>query len=286
LEAKNMASFQFNAANVEPDAGRVGAIPAGWYPVSIDDTEIKPTSGGSGLYLNTRYTVLDGPYKGCKIWHKFNTKNDSDKAVEIGYKQLSALMHAVNVLKIDVTEQLHNIPLFVKVKFVPPEGQYDSKNEITAFRSINDEAAKAGFKASLTGGAAAPAAKIVPPPVSVAPAAAAGWNNQATAAAPAPVQSAPVQTQAPAWNSAPTQPWNTAPNGQTPSADTATVAGGSTVTQTSVAAPAPEVAQQQANWANAAPVQAVQVQQTTTAQSQESTAAVGTTDSDLPPWMQ
>lgn len=173
-----MPNFSFDASQVAPDEGRIGALPAGWYPVSVDETEMKPTANGAGAYLQVRFSVLDGAHKGSKFWHRFNVQNASEKAVEIAFKQLSALLHAVKVVKMTATEQIHNIPLFVKVK-VTSEAGYEPRNDITAFREINDAAAKAGF----AGGAVAAAPKAVTPPPPAAPAApaAGGWTAPATA---------------------------------------------------------------------------------------------------------
>lgn len=260
-----MANFSFDASQVAPDEGRLGAIPAGWYPVAVDETEMKPTSSGDGAYLNVRFNVLDGPYKNSKVWHRFNTKNASEKAVEIGYKQLSALMHAVKVMKMDRTEQLHNVPLFVKLKFVPPEGQYDSKNEISAFREINDAAAKAGFQGTIGAGAPAAAKTVVPP-----------------AAKPA---AAPAQAQA-AWTPpAAQQPW------QAPAAAAPAAAPAEAPAQ---AAPAVDpnagqaVQQAQPSWA-AAPATVAPAQTTATAAASPAAQAApseGAPNADnVPPWM-
>lgn len=291
-----MANFSFNARTVEPDQGRVGAMPAGWYPVIVDESEIKPTGNGDGSYLNFRFSVLDGAHKNSKCWHRFNTVNQSAKAVEIAYKQLSALMHAVNVLDMTATEQLHNRPLFVKLKLVQAEldaqgnVKYEAKNEITAFRDINDQAAKAGFQSTLAGVSAAPKV-VAPPPVQTAPAAAAqpgSWQQPATQqpwqqqAAQQPVQQ-PVQqqvqqaaqppAQAPAWN----------PNGQ-PAQNAGTVATADGSIQNQTSAPA-SVAQVQQPWNQSAAQTAAPVQQTTIAPAQASTAAQPSGEI-LPPWMQ
>lgn len=288
-----MANLSFDARSVEPDQGRIGAIPAGWYPVLIDETEVKPTSQGDGAYLNVRFSVLDGAYKNSKLWHRFNTKNQSEKAVEIAYKQLSALMHAVKVLAMQQTEQLHNIPLFVKIKVEPAvleaDGvtvKYEAKNEIQAFREVTDPAARAAF--ALQSGAPAAAPKAPPPPAQATPAAPAGggwtapaaaqpWGN-AQAAAPAPNAVQAVATQA-----APVAQVQAAPVQQT--AVTATDPVTSTQSQTS--APASAVAQQAApSWANAPAAQTAAPAQTTTAAPAQASTVAQPSGEVLPPWMQ
>lgn len=212
-----MSAFSFDATQVEPDEGRVGPMPAGWWPFMADEAALEPTKDGMGNYIKVRFTCTEGPHKGSKVWHNFNMKNNSEKAVEIGRKQLSAFMHAINVLKIDHLQQLCNVPLFLKIKFVPADGQWEAKNEINAFRKSNDDGAKAGYQAQLSGGAvakpsaprppvAAPAAAAVPPPPAPGaggwqpPAAQQPWNAAPAAAPEAPAQ---VQQAAPSWGTAP-----------------------------------------------------------------------------------
>jgi hypothetical protein len=251
-----MTAFVFDATQVEPDNGRVGAIPKGWYPAMVEKTEIKPTTGGTGAYIAVQFGVVDGAYKGSKIFTNFNIQNDNEKAVEIGRKQLSSLCHAVNVLQMTDTDQLKNKPFFIRVKHVPAEMdpqdptkvKYEEKNEPTAYRSANDQAALAEYQKQ--GVAPAPAAR---PPVAapVTPPAAAAWappaqpgptTSPATAwqppATPAAAPVAPVQQPwgqppaqtpaapvaapaaapvagAPAWANAPVQPWQGDPNAGT-----------------------------------------------------------------------
>lgn len=195
-----MTAFTFNARSVEPDQGRVGAVPKGWYPSMVKSTEIKLTNGGDGAYILVSAQILAGPHKDAMWFVQFNIKNASEKALEIAQKQLSALCHAVNVLDMTDTDQLKNIPFFVRLKFVDaeknPDGtvKYDEKNEPTAFRNQSDQAAIEAFKAQ---GAAAsgPKASVAPP--APAPAAAPSWGQQPPAAAVHAAQTAPVNP--PAW---------------------------------------------------------------------------------------
>ena len=67
-ESINMAQLNFNATNVEPDAGTPVPVPAGVYNVMVDESDVKPTSNGSGAYLQVRYNILDGKYAGRKLF--------------------------------------------------------------------------------------------------------------------------------------------------------------------------------------------------------------------------
>lgn len=147
-----MAQLNFNATNVEPDAGTPVPVPAGVYNVMVDESDVKPTSNGSGAYLQVRYNILDGQYAGRKLFDRFNIQNQNPVAQEIGYKQLSALAHAVNVLHIQDSAQLHGIPLQVKVKIRAASGDYEASNEVSGRFAAGTHATGSTGSAPVAGG--------------------------------------------------------------------------------------------------------------------------------------
>lgn len=138
-----MAQLTFNANTVAPDTGTGDPVPAGWYNVQMDESEMKPTSGGDGAYLNCRFAVLDGAHVGRKIFGRLNLQNKNAVAQEIAYKQLSAICHAVGMLEIQDSTQLHGRPLKIKVKLRPASGDYEASNDISAYKNINEPTAGA-----------------------------------------------------------------------------------------------------------------------------------------------
>ena len=244
-----MAQLNFDATQVAPEMG-FETVPAGWYNAMIDQSEMKPTKDGSGAYLEARFNIIDGQYANRKIFMRLNLRNTNPVAQEIAYKQLSAIAHAVGVLHVQDSSQLHGLPMKVKVKLrKDTTGQYEDSNEISTIKNINEQvdmgaqapAAPGGF-----GGGAAPGG--MPPgfgapqggfpqqaPAQAAPAAQ-PWQQPAQAAPqqqpaqqpwqqPAPQQAAPQPQQAPEqqqpaqqqWQQpAAQQPWQQAPAQQAP----------------------------------------------------------------------
>jgi hypothetical protein len=74
-------------------------VPPGKYPVRILDAEERSTSKGDGTYIAFALEVSSGPCTGRKLWHNITTSNPSDKAVQIGLGQLSALTRSVGMMK-------------------------------------------------------------------------------------------------------------------------------------------------------------------------------------------
>lgn len=213
-----MTTFQFNAAQVAPDAGRGDPIPAGWYTVIAKEANLEPNSQATGQLVKVKFEVADGPYKERVVFSNFNVQNSSEKAQEIGQKQFSALCHAVGELMITDTAQVCNKPLKVRIKIRAAQGEYEAQNEITAYKDVNDPTAVATAVAapgaagvSKVAAPTSPAARPAPPPLPPGTAPAEPpkqpWETGTATAAPIPpTPPAPVAAPAPAVQAAPTPP--------------------------------------------------------------------------------
>jgi hypothetical protein len=151
----------FNANQVEPSSG-AAADPnfTGWHPMMFHESEMKPTKDGRGSYLQLVAKVIDGPFKGRPLWARLNLKNPSDQAVEIAYRELSAICRAVGVMNVSDSQQLHNRPFMGHVEFEPAKGEFKAKNNLIGYKP----AANMGVLApAATMSAPAPGAKASPP---------------------------------------------------------------------------------------------------------------------------
>lgn len=211
-----MSQLNFDASQVAPDTGGGDPVPAGWYNVMIDESEMKPTKAEGGMRLSLRFTIMDGQYVNRKVFTGLNLKNANPVAQEIAYKQLSAICHAVGVMQVQDSQQLHGRPLKIKVKVKAASGDYDASNDVSAYKNINEQ---------VDGGAVSAGAPWAQQPH--APAQAPAWAPQAPAApvaqapqfapptAPAAPPTAPAAPAQPAWQPpAVQQPW--APPAQAP----------------------------------------------------------------------
>ena len=236
-----MAQLNFDASQVAPSEA-LEAIPAGWYNAQMTASAMKPTSDGTGAYLQAEFTVLSGDYAGRKLFDRINLQNKNPVAVEIGYKTLSAICHAVGVIQVQDSQQLHGRPLQLKVSLRAAgpgaDGKhYEASNEVKGYKGR--DGAGVPMAGAPVGGAPswAPQAPVqqaapqyAPPPAAAPqqwappaqPAAAAPqqWQQPAPQApqAPAPQQWAPpAQQAAPApQQAAPTPPWQGQPAAQAP----------------------------------------------------------------------
>lgn len=127
-----MAQLNFDANNVAPNVG-LEAVPAGKYEVVIVDSEMKDTKTGNGKYLQLTMQIIDGEYKGRKLWTRLNLNNPSADAVRIAQGELSAICRAVNVMTLKDTAQIHNLPMIVGVGVEKNKQTDELQNKVKAY---------------------------------------------------------------------------------------------------------------------------------------------------------
>ncbi len=122
----------FNANDVEPTIA-FEPIPAGKYLASITASEMKPTRNGKGSYLQLEFAVLDGEYKGRKVWDRLCINHPNDMTQRIARGTLSAICRATGVMQPRDSVELHNIPVLITVKCKKREDNGDLTNEIKGY---------------------------------------------------------------------------------------------------------------------------------------------------------
>ncbi len=91
-------------------------LPAGLYACLVESTEERPTKSGTGSYLEFTFLVIQGDYRGRKLWTRLNLNNRSDDAVRIAKEELGLICHAVGVLEPNASHEFHDKPIALKVK--------------------------------------------------------------------------------------------------------------------------------------------------------------------------
>lgn len=119
-----------NAGNL---ASNFDPIPAGKYIAAITESEMKPTKNGNGRYLEMTFGILDGQYKGRKVWARLNLDNPNATAVRIARGKLSAICRAVGVIQPRDSIELHNLPLSIKVTCEKRDDTGEITNEIKGY---------------------------------------------------------------------------------------------------------------------------------------------------------
>jgi hypothetical protein len=122
----------FNANDVDPNVG-FEPVPAGKYLAVIVDSRTKQTKNGAGEYLQLEFEIVDGPYKGRKVWERLTLRHPNETTVKIAKATLSAICRAVGVMKPSDSVELHGIPLTVVVGLKKREDNGEMTNVVKAF---------------------------------------------------------------------------------------------------------------------------------------------------------
>jgi hypothetical protein len=160
-----VAQLSFNAANVAPQEP-ISPIPAGVYLAQVVESDVRPLKSGQGRALALTFQVLQGPCVNRRVFANLNIEHRSSAEAErIAQGQLSALCHAVGVINLQDTTQLHMRPVQIRVKVRKDDsGQYPDKNEVTGFEAAAPVAGQARPAAPMP--ASAP---VAPPAAPAAP---------------------------------------------------------------------------------------------------------------------
>ncbi len=184
----------FNPLQFDPTQS-AGQLPIGKHPVIIESDEVKANSKNDGGFLQLNLRVIEGPNAGATGPYRLNLYNNSQQAVEIAHKQLSAICHVVKVFQLGAsgndTSVLHNIPFIVEVGPQKADPQY---TEIKKVYDIQGNEPGKGQQQTT-----APA-QVQQPQQQAAATGGAQW------AAGGQQQQQPAQTGTPAWAAQPQQP--------------------------------------------------------------------------------
>jgi len=131
-----MANFSFDASAVAPQITN-GVLPAGTYLAHITESDIRPLASGNGQGLKLTLEIIDGQHKGRRVWDNLNIQHTSETTQRIAQAQLSALCHAVNVIKLEDTSALHYKPVRIKVTVREAQGNYQESNNIKGYESAS-----------------------------------------------------------------------------------------------------------------------------------------------------
>lgn len=189
-----MVQISFDATKVDPNTGGGDVFETGEYTFQIVSSSAKATKKGDGTMLLLEASCLEEGFAGKRLTIRLNVQNPSPQAVEIAYRDLSAICYVTGQLHIQDTQQLHGRPFRIRLEKVERSdkpGTYG--NEIRAYMDVQGNAPGQG------GGVAPPQAPQSAPPAAPAPAPAAAVPA-APAVAPAPAPAAPA---APPWGGAP-----------------------------------------------------------------------------------
>lgn len=142
-----MAKLQqaFDPSEVpEDEGGDFGLLPVGNYQARIVGSDEYENKKKNGRIIELQWQV-DGPtHAGRRLWQRLNYIHENPKAQLIASQDLKAITDACKKPHgISSTEELHGIPMMIRVK-VKSEPGYEDKNEVGRAKPLkNAKPAKA-----------------------------------------------------------------------------------------------------------------------------------------------
>lgn len=133
--------YNFDPEAVPPSDSDFDVIPAGQYDAQITESDVVSTKSGSGRMLKLTWEILSGPFANRKVWQNVNIENQSEKAQEIGQRELANICEATGAGAIRDSQDLHFKPCLVQVGIEPGQGNYPDKNIVKRVRPYQSGAA-------------------------------------------------------------------------------------------------------------------------------------------------
>lgn len=211
-----MSQYVFDATKVSPQSDR-SAVPPDTYDVILTGSEIKPGKTPADRKMELNFRIISGPLNGATIFQTLNIVHSNPTAQQIAQSEFSALCHAIGIMQISDTTQLHGRPLKLKTGIRngtykaghPQAGQTDPNTtytDVEAYLRQDGSPISGGAGAGATqqppawanpGAPAAPVAPAMPMPPGMAPQQPPAMPNPGFAMPPqAPAQPTPQPMQA------------------------------------------------------------------------------------------
>jgi hypothetical protein len=155
-------------------------IPIGWSQMQIIEAELRHARNGNGCYLFVVFEILDGEYRGRKVYDQITVRNDSQQAVEIGQRMLTDVYTAVGhtTPTRDIRVLLFK-PVMARVGIKrDKDGVYPDRNCITSVRTPDYQPKRGRGATSPNKASAAPGSQAAPSKsaASAAPSGDAPWR--------------------------------------------------------------------------------------------------------------
>lgn len=110
-------------------------LPFGKYVAVIKKSEWKQTKAKTGNYLELQWEVIEGDYKGRLLFDRLNLDNPNPVAVQIANKALNSICKACDLVGVEDSEEIHEIPVLLDVRVQEATEQNPASNNIRGYES-------------------------------------------------------------------------------------------------------------------------------------------------------
>jgi len=127
-------------SNQFDDMSNFDPVPQGDYAMQITNSDLVTTKDKKGKYIKFEMSIIQGEFKGRKIWTNLNVINANPIAVEIANKELATICRACGKAQVQDTVELHGIPMTVKVRIKAAKGDYPAQNITSGYAALGIQA--------------------------------------------------------------------------------------------------------------------------------------------------
>ncbi len=113
-----------------------GLLPKGDYQAKVVESAVVPTASGSGEMLKLVFEVMAGDLRGRRIVERLNIVNPHATAQRIAQAMLARLCAAAGLSGIADSDELHGIPVVIRVDIRPGSDGYGDRNTIKDYRPL------------------------------------------------------------------------------------------------------------------------------------------------------
>jgi hypothetical protein len=131
----NIANFSRRADELPEQ--EYSLIPDGQYNADIEKAELRQTKDGTGQYINLQMKILGPTQGGRVVFGTINIQNKSEKAEEIGLRQLKEVKAACGLAALRDTDELVGRQIKVKIKTQPEKDGYPARNTVAGYSSVS-----------------------------------------------------------------------------------------------------------------------------------------------------
>ncbi len=121
--------------NVHEPAKEYEVLPPGKYTCLIEDAELKDTKAGTGKLVKLTLSVIEGQFKGRKLFPNINIFNPSEECQRMGIAQLSSLGRAAVCYPVNDTADLKDKVIIAVVKVKKRKDTGEDQNEVRTYES-------------------------------------------------------------------------------------------------------------------------------------------------------
>jgi hypothetical protein len=150
-----MAELNYNQQTDELEKD-FSVVPTGDYIAVITESDYLPNSKGTGMNLQLKWEIIDGEFKGSKLFENLSLEHEKQKTAIIAQQAFNSIKAAAGVQVVKDSAQLHNIPMMLTVKYT--EGE-QFPNSIKKHLPVSGQApaapAQTGFQKPATQGSEA-----------------------------------------------------------------------------------------------------------------------------------